>query len=314
MKTVPGVTCRVDRPRLFFLALGSPVPSAGAAGMRPARLLAVVPKLQHLQDLWLAGCTGLTDASAATVSAQLRQLRALSLARCKITDAAMSHVGRIAGLVALDVSGTGVTAAGLRHVAQLQNLRRLTLDNCKKLSDGALAFVGQVATLETLSLAGCKSITDAGLTSLAQPLLSLSVRGCRVSDAGLAKLMAGIGATCTSLDLASTQAAALALGAVASHGCAETLDLSGCANVDDTALSRLSGLAKLQTLKLGGCACVSTTSRAPADTPALTCLEIANCPDMTNASVEGIGAFTLLHPCPAVCDIALCRVCRPASS
>ena len=88
----------------------------------------------------------------------------------------------------LDLSGTGVTDAGLATVAQFKNLTRLHL-NRTKISDAGLKQLTGLQQLEYLNLYGT-GVTDAGLQSLTslKKLRTLYVWQTAVTASGLERL------------------------------------------------------------------------------------------------------------------------------
>jgi uncharacterized membrane protein len=92
----------------------------------------------------------------------------------------------------LDLSGTGITDAGLSTVAQFRNLTRLHL-NRTRISDAGLKQLAGLQQLEYLNLYGT-GVTDAGLPSLAvlKKLRTLYVWQTAVSSSGLERLHAAL--------------------------------------------------------------------------------------------------------------------------
>lgn len=99
----------------------------------------------------------------------------LSLARTRVTDAAMPLVGTMTPLRRLDLRGTAVTAAGLVHLAGLPELRELVLAQTPLL-DPVVATIASLPALERVYLWG------AGLG--AEPLAQLRARPGLLVDAG----------------------------------------------------------------------------------------------------------------------------------
>jgi hypothetical protein len=141
-----------------------------------------------------------------------------------VTDADMSHVGRVASLTALSlgrgwrvgVAPVGVTNAGVARVAPLEKLRRLQLRGCRYLNDDALAAVARFKGLEDLDLAGT-SVTGPGLRYLAalKMLKRLDLSDTPITDAGLSNVAAITGLEVLAIGGTSvTRAAALQLRAI----------------------------------------------------------------------------------------------------
>jgi hypothetical protein len=107
----------------------------------------------------------------------------------KFTDKELASLRALAPqTVWLDLSGTGVTDAGLATVAQFKNLTRLHL-NRTKISDAGLKRLTGLQQLEYLNLYGTV-VTDAGLQSLTslKKLRTLYVWQTAVTASGLERL------------------------------------------------------------------------------------------------------------------------------
>ncbi|HNY80716.1 MAG: hypothetical protein RBS72_09305 [Sedimentisphaerales bacterium] len=102
-------------------------------------------------------------------------------------DACMQHVAHLTGLRVLDLSQTNITGAGMKWVAGLQNLRRLTAPD--RMDDAGLAHVARLPALTGLYLRESR-VTNAGLRHLAglQGLEELALGAGRITDAGLVHL------------------------------------------------------------------------------------------------------------------------------
>lgn len=114
-----------------------------------------------------------------------------SLAGERLDDGQLERLAPLApSLVWLNLSGTAVTDAGLVHLAQLAQLRRLNLSRTA-VTDAGLAQLGGLGALEVLNLYGT-GVTDAGLAHLhgLASLTKLYLWETAVSDAGVAALAA----------------------------------------------------------------------------------------------------------------------------
>jgi internalin A len=158
----------------------------------------------------------------------MNRLELLSLQFAGITDAGLAHVRNLTNLkrVYIDgnrIAGSGITDAGLAHLKGLYKLSTLSLQ-ATQVSDAGLAHLQGLTNLSELNLSETK-VSDRGLAHLAAltKLSGLWLRGTLVSDAGLAHLK---GLTNLSvLDLVRTQ-------------------------VSDAGLAHLKGLPKLKVLVL----------------------------------------------------------------
>lgn len=102
-------------------------------------------------------------------------------------DACMQHAAHLTGLRVLDLSQTNITGAGMKWVAGLQNLRRLTAPD--RMDDAGLAHVARLPALTGLYLQESR-VTNAGLRHLAglQSLEELALGAGRITDDGLVHL------------------------------------------------------------------------------------------------------------------------------
>jgi len=126
--------------------------------------------------------------------------------RRKNDDALDQEVRRLAhldGLTRVDASLTGITDAGMVHIARLINLRELHL-SYTKITDGGLVHLTGLTNLERLSLSGT-AVTGDGFVHLAglAKLEQLWLNGTAFTDAGLVHL-AGL-TELRQLGLAQTQ-------------------------------------------------------------------------------------------------------------
>lgn len=100
-----------------------------------------------------------------TAFANMQAMRDLDLSESPVQDAALEQIGEIAGLESLNLWMTDVTDEGVEHLQDLEELKRLNLDNVPGITDASLGIIGGMAKLELLHLGGT-SITDAGLPQL----------------------------------------------------------------------------------------------------------------------------------------------------
>ncbi|QJE94864.1 hypothetical protein [Luteolibacter luteus] len=89
----------------------------------------------------------------------------------KITDKGLLFLSRVPlpQLVNLDLGYCeGITNAGLRHVAKMDSVTRLSLMACPGISDAGLTELRGMKGLTELDLRGCSGITDRGLDHIAR--------------------------------------------------------------------------------------------------------------------------------------------------
>jgi hypothetical protein len=120
---------------------------------------------------------GLTDPPARGISS-------------KITDEGMKHVARLAKLRRLSLSSDNIGDRGLVHVEGLSKLESLHVGS-SKVTDAGMKSIGRLTQLRELSLS-CPALTDAGLKELhgLKELERLSIEHYQLSDAAIAALKA----------------------------------------------------------------------------------------------------------------------------
>jgi signal transduction histidine kinase len=147
------------------------------------------PRIQAGQKLDLLGME-VTDRDLGYLVEALDNLRFLSLAGTRVTDAGLAHVKRLKGLQELHLDGTAISDAGLALLADLQGIQILDLKDTA-VTDAGLACLKSLHQLRGLYLTRTR-ITDAGLAHLdAFPeLRTLILWNTQVTDAGLHQLHA----------------------------------------------------------------------------------------------------------------------------
>jgi hypothetical protein len=96
----------------------------------------------------------------------------------RVTDLGLAKLTALKKLRQLDLSGAAISAAGVKTLASLPELRHLSLWNVKGLDDSAAPYLGALAKLTTLDL----SDTAVGDETLARVAGLLSLRHLYVSD------------------------------------------------------------------------------------------------------------------------------------
>jgi hypothetical protein len=120
----------------------------------------------------------------------LPKLRCLMLGQKQASDAALEHVGRLAGLESLILGDCGgLRDRGLAHIGKLTKLKTLMLAEAD-LRDENLRHLASLPALEDLAITGSRRLTDAALGHIAKigTLKRLAVTGGGITDDGLARL------------------------------------------------------------------------------------------------------------------------------
>jgi hypothetical protein len=105
----------------------------------------------------------------------------------RVTDLGLARLSKLEKLRQLDVSGSAITPNGLKALANLRDLRRLSLWNVKGLDDTAAPYLEALGNLTSLDLSNT-AIGDETLARLAtlSDLRRLYVSETRVTEEGLA--------------------------------------------------------------------------------------------------------------------------------
>jgi hypothetical protein len=99
----------------------------------------------------------------------------VDLSGTKVTDAGLKHLAALKGLWRLDLSGTKVTDAGMKPLTALKGLKELFLANNPKVTDKGLKELTALTGLQRLELSGTK-VTNAGFDNY-----RAAVPGCSVT-------------------------------------------------------------------------------------------------------------------------------------
>lgn len=145
----------------------------------------------------------------------LENVDTLELVDCGLPDARLSHLrlppktttlllsrNEIAGPGLVHLAGSSIKTLGLeyndlddgsiRHLPQLQTLKKLFLEYCEKLTDAGIrtGILQGMTHLDELRLRGMRKVTDASLDDLAKfgHLKTLSVRGVGITNDGVERL------------------------------------------------------------------------------------------------------------------------------
>jgi len=196
--------CRTWNKHSYDKALGSTIDLSGLkitsdminnmSNIRPEQLMLdwtnvgkqqlswLLPKIQTTKALSLVGLEYFSQVSA-LASPSCPNLVELDLSFVtNLSDAALNKLivrtedkkSNLAGLRRLSLSNTEITDVSMRYISQqLQNLSRLSVAGCQKVTDAGLVQVGDPAlnlshSLVWLNMAGCKGVTDSGLVHVSR--------------------------------------------------------------------------------------------------------------------------------------------------
>jgi Leucine-rich repeat (LRR) protein len=100
-------------------------------------------------------------------------LRKLELTGSGLDDEGARCVGRLTGLMELNLRDTWISRKGLEELAALKKLKTLNLGHCRRLQNEDFAVLGDFSALEQLDLSDCR-ITDLSFSKLAETLKKLT--------------------------------------------------------------------------------------------------------------------------------------------
>ena len=145
------------------------------------------PRLQTGQKLDLLA-TQISDQELGNLLSSLNDLRFLSLAETRVSDAGLTHLQSLTKLQELHLDHSDITDDGLKLLTSLPNLEILDLKGTR-ITDAGLIEVGRLTQLKGLYLTRT-GITDAGLQHLRSlnNLETLILWDTAIGDAGLEHL------------------------------------------------------------------------------------------------------------------------------
>ncbi|CAD7696682.1 unnamed protein product [Ostreobium quekettii] len=226
----------------------------------------------------------------------------------RITDSGLMHLGRLACLTRLDISGCSeVTDNGLMDVAHLSSLTHLDLSDCQKITDSGLRHVSRLTRLTYLDLLKLIRITSEGLEHVCElhALQDLGLACCSsVTSDGLKHVGKLTGLQRLGLYYGSDITGG-GLEPITKLACLSHLDLGCCCLVSDQGLQQMGNLECLLRLDLAGCSLI--TDKGLEHLCQLTNLQhlnIMGCHSVTDKGAERIGKMpSLTHLCLAGCSI-----------
>ncbi len=147
--------------------------------------------LSRLVDPVAVNLGGTTDGSKRLSEAALTHLgrfptlRKLDVYGCRGITTGTRLIGRLRSLTELDLSETKLSDDGMSDIALgCTLLRKLLLVYCYRITDRAAAYIGLLEHLEVLDLAMCDNITDVGVSDLSDltELRALDLSGLVAGD------------------------------------------------------------------------------------------------------------------------------------
>ncbi|XP_077509011.1 putative RNA-binding protein EEED8.10 isoform X2 [Amblyomma americanum] len=131
--------------------------------------IGAVGNLPLLEELNLSHNSAVTDAVIAAISASCTKLRFLDITCCDhgITDVALSHLSRCAGLRQLKMNYLGqITDSGLGSLSCQGLLQSIEARGCPHVTDGGVLILVELCRdLRLLDVSGCERVTTAAVMS-----------------------------------------------------------------------------------------------------------------------------------------------------
>jgi len=210
----------------------------------------IVGQFQALESLGVSPFITARGFAAIAGLPNLKTLDVAFLGRSPIDDRAVEQIARPRTLETLKLCGRGITDAGIARIAQLTNLKHLSLYSMPEVSDRGVARLAALESLRTLYLARTKA-TVAGLAPLASlaQLKSLHVVNIKPAATGLPALP-----SLESLIIENLGNAAIRdqdLARVAPLNGLKRLETSPFKGLSDKGMSHLAGLTALEYLAIG---------------------------------------------------------------
>ncbi len=172
-----------------------------------------------------------------------------------VTDLDLAPLARLDRLEEFHISGAPITDAGLKHVANLKELRILSLWETPGITDAGLAYLTALTKLQHLNLYRCE-ITDAGLVHLRtmENLERLDIAKTGVTGPGLSHL--GRMSKLKKLFTPTNSAGLTHIGRL--HGLQELCAYQPRKPIPGDGLAHLANLKSLRVLQLGDNLCSET--------------------------------------------------------
>ena len=105
-----------------------------------------------------------------------------------ITDECLFYLGQLPqSMHTIKLEMSQATGKGVKHLQNLKNLKYLSLNFSRTITDVALVHAGKIESLEVLDVCGCPAITGTGVSALSKlkNLKTLKIGSCSLSNASL---------------------------------------------------------------------------------------------------------------------------------
>jgi 5-hydroxyisourate hydrolase-like protein (transthyretin family) len=147
-------------------------------------------KLSHLEALFVADAVKATDAGVRHL-AGLTKLKMIQVSNGQLSDDSLAVFGQMPGLKMLSLQGNSFSDEGLKHLADLKQLRNLSVGMSRKpITDAGVSHLSDLTALESLDLQGAR-LTDKGVAALKnlKEMRSLDLNGPAITDESVEYLL-----------------------------------------------------------------------------------------------------------------------------
>lgn len=229
----------------------------------------------------------ITDKSISLFRDRLKGVEHLTLVNCNdITDAAITNIANLENLKDLSLKNCNISSNGINIIRQTEKLTSLNLSGASLSSDD-IDKLSLSSTLENIDLS-LTAVTNQDIETLCDklPLKSIDLFFC--PDIGNDALEAC--AQCKTLEEANFASCA----GITDEGVAtltqstslKKLSFANCDRLSDTSLSQIATMPNLQELDVSNCKITDATLNAL--TPQITSLSISRCDNITSNGFEAL--------------------------
>ena len=280
--------------------------------------IAKLKMFKNLKELKLTSCTRLTDKSLDHLAA-LKNLEVLYIDQCRNLKA-WDKLKAFPKLREVRVDYTNIDDAGVKVLAQLPNLKTLSLKYCRQLTPAALkSLAAGKAKIESLNLSYVRTLKDADLAPLAQmqSLKTLDMSSTVITDTGMSQLVkipqlsslvlsyvqvtdAGLKTlakkqTLTQLQFYNGQFTDAGLAEIAKLPKLKHLELARCRKLTDKGLKVLANMKALEHLNLRSLAIKNAGLESLKDHKTLKQLNISSCTSLSMSCASTLATLKALH-------------------
>ncbi|XP_029137274.2 F-box and leucine-rich repeat protein 13 [Labrus bergylta] len=149
----------------------------------------------HLRELNVSHCSGITDVSVRRIGQRLCKLYALNLSYCeRLTDRSLEWLSG-SSICSLDISGCNIQDQGLAALQEI-HLKKLDLAECVCITDIGIEKVCKNARdLEQVNVSRCVALSDSAIRAISfycRGLITLRMSGCpKMTDMAVQYLTSG---------------------------------------------------------------------------------------------------------------------------